>query len=197
MRRMTVVLFRRGLLAIAIAPLVLMVGCAQIPLGNPTPSFENIEKANASRTAPVAVGTFKIDPKVNPDIDKALSVRTNAILSPIEGSFAQYLRQTLIVDLQASGLYHAASPISLSGYLTESSLDVPTDTGKASLGARFVLMRAGKVIYEKELKAHANWQSSFLGPVAIPAGINHYTSLYHKLIGQLLDDPQYRSANPK
>jgi hypothetical protein len=32
---------------------------------------------------------------------------------------------------------------------------------------------------------------------AIPTGINQYTSLYHKLVGTLLDDPDYRAANPK
>lgn len=194
---MSVVPHRHGLRALVVMPLVFLVGCAQIPLGNPAPSFEVIEKANAARTAPVNVGVFKLDPSANPEVDKGLSVRSNTISSPIEGSFAQYLRQTLIVDLQASGLYDAASPTTLSGYLKESSLDVPTDTGKANLSARFLMIRAGKVIYEKELKASVSWQSSFVGMVAIPAGINHYTSLYHKLIGQLLDDPDYRSANPK
>lgn len=188
---------RHGLLVLAMVPLLLQVGCAQIPLSNPTPSFENIEKANASRTAPVAVGLFKLDPSASAGMDKGLSVRSNTIMSPIEGSFAQYLRQTLITDLQASGLYDAAAQTTLSGFLRESTLDVPTDTGSASLSARFVLVRAGKTIYEKELKASATWPSSFIGIEAIPAGINQYTNLHHKLVGKLLDDPDYRSANPK
>lgn len=143
MARAWTVFRRHGLLALVVMPLLLLVGCAQIPLGNPTPSFEIIEKANASRTAPVAVGLFRIDPSANAEIDKGLSVRSNTILSPIEGSFAQYLRQTLITDLQASGLFDAASQTTLSGYLSESTLEVPTDTGSASLSARFVLIRTG------------------------------------------------------
>lgn len=91
----------------------------------------------------MAVGLFRIDPSANAEIDKGLSVRSNTILSPIEGSFAQYLRQTLITDLQASGLFDAASQTTLSGYLSESTLEVPTDTGSASLSARFVLIRTG------------------------------------------------------
>lgn len=188
---------QRGLFTLAVMPLILTLGCAQIPLSNPTPSFEIIEKAKASRTAPVALGLFKVDPKVNADIDKGLNVRTNTIASPFENSFAQYLKQTLQTDLQASGLYDAAAPITLNGYLTESVLDVPTDTGRANLGARFVLVRTGVTIFEKELKANANWPSSFLGPIAIPAAINHYTSLFHKLVGQLLDDPDFQRANSK
>jgi len=188
---------KRGLFVFASALLVLLSGCAQIPLGAPAPSFDIIEKAKASRTAPVAVGQFQIVPGVSAEIDKGLNVRSNTVFSPIEGSFAQYLRQTAIADLQASGLYDTASPTTLTGLLTVSSLDVPADTGQAALGARFVLTRAGKTIYEKELKANASWESSFIGAVAIPAGINQYTSLYHKLVGILLDDPDYRSANPK
>lgn len=191
------ILHRRGLLALAVVSLALTTGCAQLPLGNPTASFENIEKANVSRTAPVAVGLFKIDTQANAEIDKGLSVRSNTISSPFEGSFSQYLRQTLITDLQAAGLYDAAAQTTLSGFLTGSTLDVPIETGNASLSARFILVRTGKTIYEKELKASVTWPSSFIGVEAIPAGINQYSSLYHQLVGKLLDDPDYRSANPK
>jgi hypothetical protein len=184
----------RGLFALALLPWLLLTGCAQIPLGEPAPSFENIEKAKASRTAPVAVGQFKIAPEADPDIDKGLSVRSNTLYSPIEGSFAQYLRQTLITDLRAAGLYDAASPAMLSGFLTGSTLDVPSSTGQARLSARFVLGRSGQTVYDKELQAEAIWPSAFIGVEAIPAGINQYTTLYHKLVGKLLDDPDYQSA---
>ncbi len=189
--------FARWTLPVLAAPLVWLAGCAQLPLGAPTPSFDNIEKARVSGTAPVAVGTFLLAPGLDPGIDKGLSVRTNAVTSPVEGSFAQYLKQTLVTDFQAAGLYDSAAPATLSGFLTDSRLDVPSDTGQASLGARFVLVRQGRTVYEKELKTGASWPSSFIGMEAIPMGINQYASLYHKLVGILLDDPDYRAANPK
>jgi hypothetical protein len=197
MGRMWIDLRSRAMFALAMLPWLVLTGCAQIPLGDPAPSFENIQKARSSRTAPVAVGQFKLAPGADPDIDKGVSVRSNAVFSPVDGSFSQYLRQTLITDLQASGLYDAASPASLSGFLTGSTLDVPMDTGKASLSARFVLVRSGKTVYDKALRADASWPSTFIGVEAIPAGINQYSSLYHKLVGQLLDDPDYQAANPR
>jgi hypothetical protein len=197
MKCIAFILHRQGFLALVAMPLVLLVGCAQIPLGSPSPSIENIGKARASRTAPVAVGVFRVDPKASPDIDKGLNVRSNTVSSPIEGSFAQYLKQTVVTDLRASGLYDSTSQTILSGFLTESMLDVPSDTGQASLGAHFVLTRTGKTIYEKDLKARTTWPSSFVGAVAIPEGINRYTGLYHALVGELLDDPDYQSANAK
>jgi hypothetical protein len=187
----------RGRSWLMAATWLLLGGCAQIPLGQPMASFENIEKGRVSATAPVAVGVFRIAPGVNPEIDAGLSVRSNAVVSPIEGSFAQYLKHTLVTDLQAAGLYDAAASTEISGLLTESMLDVPMDTGQASLGARFVVVRMGKTVYEKELKVRASWPSSFVGMEAIPAGINQYTSLYHTLVGKLLDDPDYQAANPK
>ncbi len=186
---------RRGLLA-GMA-LVWLAGCARIPLGEPAASFDNIEKAGRSGTAPVAVGAFLLDPGATPALDKGLSVRSNTVVSPVEGSFAQYLRQTLITDLQAAGLYDPASSTLMSGFLTDSTLDVPLDTGRASLGARFVVVRSGKTVYDKTLEASASWPSSFVGMEAIPAGINQYGALYHTLVGKLLDDPDYRVANPK
>lgn len=187
----------RALLALLVVPLAWLAGCAQIPLGAPAPSFENIEKARTSGTAPVAIGQFRVARGANPEIDTGLSVRSNSVVSPVGGSFAQYLRQTLITDFQAAGLYDAASATTLSGFLTDSTLDVPSDTGQASLGARFVVVREGKTVYEKELKTSATWPSTFIGMEAIPTGINQYTSLYHKLVGTLLDDPDYRAANSK
>lgn len=194
---MLTVLRRRNLLVLAGLASVWLAGCAQLPLGEPTASFGNIGKAGMSGTAPVAIGPFQVDPGAAPGIDTGLSVRSNAVVSPIQGSFAQYLRQTLITDLQAAGLYDPASPTRVSGFLTDSTLDVPLDTGHASLGARFVVVRLGKTVYDKELRAGVSWPSAFVGMEAIPAGINQYAALYHTLVGKLLDDPDYRTANPK
>lgn len=183
--------------ALGIVAVALLAGCAELPMHAPTPNFEVIEKARTSQTAAVALGQFKVDPAVNPDIDKGLSVRTNQVFSPYEHSFAQFLRQTALTDLQAAGLYDAKAPTSLSAFLTDSTLDVPSDQGKSSLGARFILTRDGQKVFEKELKARAEWQSTFLGVIAIQDGINQYTTLYHKLVGLLLSDPDYQKANPK
>lgn len=101
------------------------------------------------------------------------------------------------MDLKASGLYDANSPATLSGFLTESLLDVGIETGQSNLGARFVLSNGGKILYDKELKASASWSSSFVGAIAIPQGINQYADLYHKLVGMLFDDPDYQKANSR
>lgn len=176
---------------------LLFTGCAQIPLATPTPKAAIVEMARATQLMPVNVGSFKADPKLGADNDRGISVRSNTVASPVDGSFAQYLRETLMVDLKASGLYDANSPAVLSGFLTESLLDVGIDTGRSNLAARFVLTNGSKTLFDKELKASANWPSSFVGAIAIPQGIHQYTDLYHKLIEQLFEDPDYLKANSK
>ena len=185
------------LLIVPVLAALFLGGCAQIPLTPPSAKAEIVEKARASRLAPINVGSFKPDPKLGAENDRGINVRSNTLSSPVEGSFAQYLRETLIVDLKASGLYDANSPATLSGFLTESLLDVGIETGQSNLGARFVLSNGGKILYDKELKATANWPSSFVGAIAIPQGINQYADLYHKLVGMLFDDPDYQKANSR
>lgn len=185
------------LLIVPVLAALFLGGCAQIPLTPPSAKAEIVEKARASRLAPINVGSFKPDPKLGAENDRGINVRSNTLSSPVEGSFAQYLRETLIVDLKASGLYDANSPATLSGFLTESLLDVGIETGQSNLGARFVLSNGGKILYDKELKASASWSSSFVGAIAIPQGINQYADLYHKLVGMLFDDPDYQKANSR
>jgi hypothetical protein len=85
----------------------------------------------------------------------------------------------------------------ITGFLQESQVDPAISEGSAKLAARFVVMRAGSAVYDKELTVSSKWESSFLGAVAIPAAINEYTALYRKLVGVLLDDPTFQAATRK
>ena len=169
-----------------------LVGCAQIHIGPPVAGVDNIQKARALGAAPLAVGNFKAGPDVKDDA--GISMRSNTISSPVQGSFAQYLKENLSVDLKAAGLLDPASKTVVSGELVESKLDSATSGGSGSLGARFVVTRNGAQVFEKSLRVQATWPSSFVGAVAIPAAVNNYGGLYRELIGKLLDDPDFRRA---
>jgi hypothetical protein len=144
--------------------------------------------------APVAVGSFALAPGKDAGIDKGLDLRSNTVSSPVQGSFAQYLKENLSVELSTAGLLDPASKTVVSGLLTDSLLDASMSQGKGSLGARFSVTRAGAKVYDKELKASSTWESSFVGAIAIPAAVNNYTALYRELVAKLLDDPAFRSA---
>jgi len=186
LRRLTALLMCTGT--------VVLVGCANVQLAEPTAVVENVQKARASGMAPVAIGAFNLAPGKNPSMDQAISIRSNRFYSPYDNSFSKYLAQTLAVNLRAAGLLATDSRWMIQGELTQSTLHVPTKQGKGSLAGRFFVLDEGRKTYDKEHEVEAKWESSFVGVVAIPAAINEYMALYHKLIGQLLDDPEFRKA---
>ncbi len=173
---------------------VLLVGCANVKLAEPTAAVENVQKAKAAGIAPIAVGNFKLAPGKDLSLDQVVSIRSNRFYSPYDSSFSKYLAHTLTADLRAAGLLAEDSRRTIQGELTQSTVDASIGQGKGSLAGRFSVLDEGRKTYDKELKVEAAWESSFVGAVAIPAAINEYVALYHKVIAQLLDDPEFRKA---
>lgn len=188
---------RLFLITAALVGATQLTGCAQMQMGQPKPTMDNTVKLRNAGIAPVAVGAFQPD-AAKRDLDKGVGLRgANTLTSPVEGSFAKYLAETLKVELQAAGLLDAASGTVVSGTLTRSEVDPAMSTGTGSLAARFVVTRNGAVNYERELKVDSSWESSFIGAVAIPAAAAQYEGLYRKLVGVLFDDADFRKAVAK
>jgi hypothetical protein len=174
----------------------LLAGCAEMPMSLPKPTIENAAKLRGGTPAigPVEVGTFTLDAAQSASLDKGVSIRSNMVRSPVAGSFAQYLRETLRVELQSAGLLDAKSDAVITGTLLDSTVEAPVGTGKAALAARFVVTRAGAVRYDRALRTQASWDSPFMGVSAIPQAAGQYEALYRKLVGTLLDDAAFRAA---
>ena len=171
-----------------------LTGCAQMAMTLPMASIQNTAKLRGGALTPAAVGSFKLDASKDSSLDKSVSIRTNHLSSPVEESFAQYLRETLRVELQSAGLLDPNASTVIAGTLTESAVDSPVGTGTASLAARFVVTRAAAVRYDRELRVHATWESHFLGVSAIPQAAGHYEALYRKLVAMLFDDTSFHRA---
>ena len=179
----------------ALAGMLLTTGCAQITMVPPQPSMENTQALRGSPLAPAQVGVFTLEAGKPAVMDRRHALRgTNSVQSPIQGSFAQYLRESLVVELDAAGLLRPGAQTVITGTLLHSTVDPAMGTGTASLQARFVVTRSGQQRYAKELVAHAEWESSFLAAVAVPLAAAHYQGLYRQLVGQLVSDPDFRRA---
>ncbi len=184
---------------VLLAAASLLAGCAEMPMNPPKPTIENAAKLRSGSPAigPVEVGKFTLDSTQPASLDKGVNIRSNMVRSPVEGSFAQYLRETLRVELQSAGLLDAKSDAVITGTLLDSTVETPVGTGKAMLAARFVVTRAGTVRYDRALRAEASWDSPFIGVAAIPLAAGQYEALYRKLVGALLDDAAFRAAVAK
>jgi hypothetical protein len=191
---MTLITLRRAVGATVLVAAAVLTGCAQVPLGAPVASVDNIQKAKSIGKAPVNLGEFALAAGKDPKLDQSLAIRGATVVSSYDASFAKHLRETLRVELQAAGLLDPASATTIRGFLTASQADAAISQGSGSVAARFIVVRAGKTMYDKELKADATWESSFVGATAIPAAINEYSALYRKLVGLLLADPAFRAA---
>ena len=191
---MTMITLRRAVGATLFIAAAALTGCAQVPLGTPVASVDNIQKAKAVGMTKVNVGEFALAAGKDPKLDQSLAIRATSVVSPYDASFAKYLRETLRVELQAAGLLDPASATTIRGSLTVSQVDAAMSQGTGSLASRFIVVRAGKTVYDKELRVDATWESSFVGATAIPAARNEYSALYRKLVGLLLADPAFRAA---
>lgn len=172
----------------------LLTGCSSVPLGAPAPSADNVATARAAKLAPSQVGTFALAPGKDPAIDKSLGVRAHSISSPVDDSFAQYLRAVLTAELAAAGLNDPASKTLITGLLLDNTVDPAMGTGTARLAARITVNRDGQKAYERDVAVNASWESSFIGAIAIPAAINEYSGLYRKLVAELLKDDGFKRA---
>ena len=166
-------------------------------MGQPKATIENAATLRGAGLAPVEVGRFTPDLAKGEGMDQGVSIRSNKLRSPVEDSFAQYLRQTLRAELASAGLLDPGADAVVTGVLSDSQVDAPIGQGTASLGARFVVTRAGNVCYDKQLDVNATWDSPFIGAAAIPQAAGQYEALYRKLVGVLLVDPAFQSALAK
>jgi hypothetical protein len=185
--------FRIAGLLMAAAVALQLTGCAT-PMGAPQASIDNTTKLRTAGIAPASLGSFTLAPGQAAGMDQGVSLRGSRVHSPYNDSFAQYLKETLRVELDAAGLLDPASQAVISGTLTESDADAAIGQGTARLAARFVVTRGQAVAYDRTLRADASWESSFVGAVAIPLAAGQYQGLYRKLAGQLFEDPEFRKA---
>lgn len=180
----------------AIAATSQLVGCST-PMAAPSSTFENTVKLRNAPLAPAAVGNFALAQGKPAAKDKSVSMRGTSLVSPVGDSLSKYLEETLRQELQAASLLDASSSTQISGFLVDSDIDVPMSTGTGSLTARFVVKKADAVAYDRELSTKLEWESSFIGAIAIPTAAQNYAFLYKKLVGTLFDDPDFRQALAK
>lgn len=184
---------RRTIRAAAVlAALVGLAACVNSPTPLYQPGIANLQALRVSET-PLAVDDFGADAGVN---DSRFGIRASSMTgSGVDGAYSTYLQQALETELRNAGRFDAAAGLRLSGTLTANRLDANSPSvGRATVGARFVLTRDGRVVYDRVHTTDYQWESSFLGALAIPAAMQGYPATVQKLLGQLFADPAFVEA---
>jgi hypothetical protein len=172
-----------------------LVGCASVKMPAPTASAATVEKLRAANLAAATAGTFSLAPGKPAEMDSKLAngLRGSSVAAA-SGSFSQQLKDEIVTALKAANLYDEKAPIVIEGRLTDSKVDAAIGTGTGRLAAQFSVTRGGKRVFDKELAVDAQWESSFVGAIALPAAINQYGALYKTLVAKLFDDADFRAA---
>lgn len=167
-----------------------LAACVSAPAPKYQPSIDNTSLL-MQRALEMDVGAFTAATGVE---NESLNVRGSRLRGGSDGTYATYLREALVTELQTSGGYAQGHGLRLEGELTANDLSAGIDMGKAKVGARFVLRHDDRVVFDKELVSEHQWESSFIGAIAIPAAMDSYGAAVQKLIGKLLADPEFVAA---
>ena len=169
--------------------------CMTTKLPPPQATMESIIVLRDSGIAPTNVGDFKLAAGKKKDIDKSVSARGSPVQVEGDGTFSGYLRQSVINDLTAAGKYDKASGTVIEAELTENTLSAAgSKKASALLVVRFLVKRAGQTRFDKLVRQAAEWESSFIGAVAIPDAHNHFGEQFRLILTKLYGDPEFLNA---
>jgi hypothetical protein len=185
-------MIRTALLSLALVAATLSTGCSMVA-PRYSPSIENVQKLKDAGVQPARVAAFESTPgKENP---KSLTVRASPMSSPYDGSYANYLSEALKEELSMAGKLAADAQIEVKGALQKNDISAGGfSTNSGDIAARFVVTRGGQVRYDQVKSVHDEWESSFVGAVAIPRAQQRYPIIVQKLLAALYADPAFLAA---
>ncbi|VAW58244.1 hypothetical protein MNBD_GAMMA11-2817 [hydrothermal vent metagenome] len=155
------------------------------------PSTDNSNLLQDTSDNKLSVGEFT---QKSPDVND-LSLRGGSLVSPYNESYTLYLNKALEEELKLAGIWDNKSTTKISGTLIENELDISGfSVGTASIKVKFVVTRDSNIVYSKQLSASHEWESSFIGAIAIPAGQNNYHIVVQKLFNKLFSDKDFMAA---
>jgi len=152
------------------------------------PDFELVNKLKSTDLPAMKTGEFT---EQNELVNK-ITIRGGPMVSPYEKSYAKYLEKALEEELKQSELWDKSSNIVISGTLLINELDGSgISVGESDMSANFIVTKNGNKLYDKTHTIHHEWESSFVGAIAIPAAQNNYPISIQKLLVKFLSDEEF------
>lgn len=175
------------------AALLSLCGCLRSDVGDAGPSFEAVMLIRAAAFRAASVGSFTSALPGSAE-NRRINIRGSTMKAPGKGTFADYLRDSVMSELKASGKYAADASASITGRITENDAGENMSAGKAVLAAEMVVVRGGKPVFARTYRVTHQWKSAFMAVMAVPEAFNNYSALYPKLIAEAFGDPEFVAA---
>jgi hypothetical protein len=179
-------------ISVVLAVAALSSGCSMVA-PKYSPSLENVQTLKDSGAQTTNVGAFEsTSGKGN---SPSISIRGSSLSSPYESSYGNYLAEALKQELSLAGKLAADAQIQVSGALQKNDINAAGfSTASGDMEARFVVRRGGEVRYDQVKAIHDEWESSFVGGIAIPRAQARYPVMVQKLLAALYADPAFLQA---
>lgn len=115
-----------------------------------------------------------------------------------QGTFSKYLQNAIIQELTEARLLDPKSSVQLTAVLIKNDISAAgIISASGEIEAKFTITNGGKVTFGKVIRATTEWDSNFLGAIAIPRAQQNYPNLVTELLKQLYADRDFVAALKK
>lgn len=168
-----------------------LAACAHTPAPAYQPAVANTESLQSARTG-IRVGLFDAAPGAE---NERLRARAVSLTGGSDGLYTTYLRDAVSTELETAGRLDPSSTTVIEGTLVRNELNAGgASSADAVIAARFLVKRGDVAVYNETLTAEHEWDSSFIGMIAVPAALQNYVATVQKLLGKLFSDPSFKQA---
>lgn len=170
-----------------------LTGCMTMQTPPYTAEIENYEQLKAENKKQILVGDFDVPSSIN-----RISIRGTPLVSSLNKSYGAYLQGAIEEEFYRAGLLSKNASCVISGTLLENDINAAGfSTATGHLSSRVVVQDKETILYDKVVSATHEWDSSFLGGVAIPRACDNYPFIVSKFIKNLFRDPDFQAALTK
>lgn len=173
----------------AIAAAALWLSGCTIPITPYSATYDNVQLLKAS-TNTVAVSPFSSE---NSGV-RNISVRGSSLDSPYDADLVNYIETALKLELEKAGILNMSSDRSITAVIEENDIDTGSAVGSGVIAATFTITDKNNTLYRKRIGIDQQWESSFMGALAIPRAAESYPKMVQKLLNRLFSDGEFVAA---
>lgn len=170
-----------------------LTACASVDAAKYSPSVDNLQTLKSAGTVEARIKPF--DAPETHDNPYPIHLRAARMHSPVGDSFGTYLSNALEQDFAVVGDLSPDAKIEVGGVLLKNDIDASgLAQGEGTISARFIVHRGSDTVYDSVKTATGNWDSSFVGVVAINNATAAYPQIVQTLLAKLYADPVFMKA---
>jgi hypothetical protein len=169
---------------------VLFLSACTIQVPPYSADISNVSKLKEETKTPISVGKIESEKKLN-----KISLRGSPLVSSVGNSYGEYIESALIKELKLAKLWSGVAKKQVTGKVIDQDIDVTGfSEGNSFIKVNFVVSEDDAILFEKVISAEHNFDSSFIGAIAIPNGQRSYVELVQKLLKNLYSDEEFITA---